>query len=263
MAVVLTALLAVPFMAWAVPVISATGATSPAIPVPLGTQILWDQSDSKGLAYASQNFVASLDACDIYGADDFIVGEGWSIGAIHVIGLITGGAGLSNATSLHWAIYADQGGFPAGYPGSGADPVWSISLAPGNAQVILRDSNSDVSLILSSPLSLPAGKYWLVFYANPSQQWFWATASSLNNDVAELINPGRCFAIGGGWVKILEAPICSTSHDFAFRLDGIGAGPGPDGRTIPTLDQWGMLFFALILAAASFLVIRRRVSERR
>jgi hypothetical protein len=48
----------------------------------------------------------------------------------------------------------------------------------------------------------------------------------------------------------------TTDHDLAFRLDGqIAAG-------VPTLGQWGMIFFVLLLAAASVFILRRKVVAR-
>lgn len=70
------------------------------------------------------------------------------------------------ATSITWAIYADAGGRPAGYPGgTGASPIWSLTLAPDAPGVTPASNSLDVDLAAAgASLSLPVGKYWLVAY---------------------------------------------------------------------------------------------------
>ena len=272
-AVVLVALLAAPFaVSAATPQLSMTGSASQAPPLPpAGSEILWDQSLADSFGVASQDFGTGFSTYNTFSADDFTAGEDFQITAIHVMGMVSSGPGMSAASALHWAIYANNLGIPAGYPGDGA-PLWTISLPPDDPQVTLRSSNTGVSLTLTTPVSLPPGTYWLVFYPTMNfsffGQWFWATAVTNNVQVAQLINPSLCFGCGPDWVSI-QACAGASNHDLAFRLDGqqsgTGPGPGPEptqGTTIPTLNQWGVIFFVLLLVAASFMVIRRRVMDR-
>jgi len=274
-AVFLAALLAAPFAVWAaVPQLSMTGSPSLAPPPPpAGTEILWDQTLADNFGVASQEFPGAFSTYNTFSADDFTAGEDFEIGAIHVMGMVISGPGLSGASALNWEIYENNSGIPAGYPGGGA-PLWSISLPPNDPQVTLRSGNTGVSLTLTTPVSLPPGTYWLVFYPTMnfslSGQWFWATAGTNNVQVAQLINPSGCFGCGPNWVSI-QTCAGAISHDLAFRLDGLqseeeptpGPGPGPTQETnIPTLSQWGMIFFVLLLAVASFIVIRRKVLDR-
>jgi hypothetical protein len=262
MAVVLVILLAAPFMVFAAaPQRSATGTASPPLPLPLnGSTVLWDQSNTAANGVASQDFEAATESMSTFGADDFTNAQPWHIETIHVLGTVVTRTSLANASALHWEIYQNNGGVPAGFPGGGSAPLWSITLPPTDAQVTLTDSETDVTLALTSPIDLPPGVYWLVFY--PSMdftsfgQWFWSTATTANLQVAQMINPGGGFGQGIDWTNMQIFTGNVTEHDLAFRLDGqIAAG-------VPTLGQWGMIFFVLLLAAASFMVIRRRVMVR-
>jgi len=263
-AVVLAAVLAAPLLVLAaIPQISMAGSASQSPPLPeSGSEIIWDQTFAASFGVASQDFVGTaLSAYDVFSADDFTAGEDCQITAIHVMGMVAMGSGMSSASALHWEIYENSQGIPAGYPG-GAAPLWSISLPPNDPQVTLVSNNTGVSLILTTPVSLPPGDYWLVFYPTMDQQWFWATAVTNNLRIAQMINPSLCFGCGANWVSI-QTCAGATNHDLAFRLDGQQSGVGPfAGTDIPTFSQWGMIFFVLFLAAASFMVIRRRVKVR-
>jgi hypothetical protein len=244
----------------AAPQLSMTGSASMVPPLPSdGSEILWDQCYADSFGVASQDFIGTANsAYDVFSADDFTAGKDCQITAIHVMGMVSTGSGMSTASALHWEIYENNQGTPAGYPGGGA-PLWSISLPPNNPQVTLRSNNTGVSLNLTTPVSLPPGDYWLVFYPTLDQQWFWATAVTGNLQIAQLINPSLCFGCGPDWVSI-QTCAGASNHDLAFRLDGRQSGVLPlAGTTIPTLNQWGMILFVLFLAAASFMVIRRRI----
>jgi hypothetical protein len=226
---------------------------------------LWDQTVAAGFGVASQEFPGAFSTYNTFSADDFTAGQNCQITAIHVMGMVSTGSGVIGASALHWEIYENDIGVPAGYPGGGA-PLWSISLPPSDPQVTLRSNNTGVSLYLDTPVSLPPGNYWLVFYPTMDfssfGQWFWATASTSNLQIAQVINPSLCFGCGADWVSI-QTCAGASDHDLAFRLDGTQSGVGPlNGTIIPTLNQWGLLLFGILLAAVSFMVIRRRAMGR-
>jgi hypothetical protein len=259
--VVLLAVLVVPFMAAAAtPKVSLVHPGPPTVlPLPInGNVILWDQSDATLFGVASQEFPDQTDF-SVFAADDFITTERWDISTIYVLG-VSIAVGLNSATALNWAIYANDGGLPAGFPGGGAAPVWSISLPPTDPHVILSDANTNVRLNLSTPINLSPGTYWLIFYPTMSfsevGQWFWSTSTTTNGAIAQVINPGGGFGVGTDWLSIQDfAP--TSDHDLAFRLDGQISVIG-----IPTLNQWGVIFFVLFLTGVSLLLIRRKAIVR-
>jgi hypothetical protein len=151
-------------------------------------------------------------------ADDFVNPVPWSIGVIYVPGETIGS--LFNATALHWAIYADNGGKPDGYlNGSGNPPVWTLTLAPTDPQVTITNGNwfsspSNALLTLDTPVTLPPGHWWLVYYptmnhySNGSMQW--------HNLLYAVTSNGYHFQ----WTMPSWTEWRDGDHDFAFRLEG-------------------------------------------
>ena len=92
-------------------------------PVPLApAAVLLDQplSAVNQNAYVNQDF-SDLTTYSSYLADDFTNPLPWSLEKIFIPGNGWNGfTTLMNATSLTWAVYADAGGVPAGWPGGGA-----------------------------------------------------------------------------------------------------------------------------------------------
>ena len=133
--------------------------------------VLWNQPPAtSGWSVLSHDFEPNYDAYDAFSADDFVNDEPWTIETVFVPGNAwDAGCDLFCASELTWQIYADSGGAPDGDPaGGGNPPVWSISLAPTDAQVRLSTGVegwlSDVTLNLSTPVAVPPGTWWLTFY---------------------------------------------------------------------------------------------------
>jgi hypothetical protein len=190
--------------------------------------VLWDQplSGVNQNAYVDQDFTDVPDFSS-YLADDFVAADDWSIETIFVPGNGWNGfTTLMNATSLTWAVYEDNAGVPAGYPGGGDPAVWSISLAPTDSQVVITNGSggmpSNTTLNLTTPATIPAGTYWLVFY--PSMpfsgggQFGRQPADTLNGYTGQFINPGGGFGYGSNWQS--WAIIGATQQDIAFRIEG-------------------------------------------
>ncbi|MEJ5308968.1 MAG: carboxypeptidase regulatory-like domain-containing protein [Anaerolineae bacterium] len=200
-------------------------------PAAVNASVLWDQpvSASNTNAYANQDFETVNDAYDIFIADDFVNGEAWNISTIFVPGgLWNGGTSLMNATTLNWQIYADDGGKPAGDPwGNGAAPVWAVSLAPTDPQVVISMGTDglmgNTTVNLNVPALIPAGHWWLVFYPSMAfstggqfgRQW----SDTTNGAVAQVVNPGGGFGIPTTWSSA-QAAWGVSQQDFAFRLEG-------------------------------------------
>jgi hypothetical protein len=191
----------------------------PAAPNPLN--VLWDQyANWNSSDYASQDFEAAYDAYDIYAGDDFENAVPWTIDTIVTRGGWGSFVNLNNATAIHWYIYADYPGKPAGFPGDGTE-FWSLTLAPDDPQVGLGVyETEDVVLTLDTPISLPPGHWWLVFYpslefAQYGQYGWSGTADPIWGYAGMQANPNGGFGMGDDWWTN------SAGVDHMFRLEGV------------------------------------------
>jgi len=189
--------------------------------------VLWDQplSATNLNAYANQDF-SDMPAYTNFGVDDFVASNNWVIESIFVPGNGWNGfTTLMNASALNWAIYADAAGLPAGYPGNGA-PVWSLSLAPTDAQVTITNGSgglpSNTLLTLDVPGNLPAGTYWLFFYPtmpfSGGGQFGNQASDTANGYIGKWINPGGGFGSGTTWAN--WGGNTTGYEDIAFRIEG-------------------------------------------
>lgn len=162
-----------------------------------------------------------------YLADDFYVDGGWLIDEIFVPGGgWSGFTTLMNATSLNWKIYADDDGFPAGYPSDESTCVWSFSVAPSYSGVTIYDSvggeQASTLLELPSPLQLTTGRYWFVYYPvlnlNPDGRFGLMPSESMNGHMVKAINPNGGHGHGTEWQDWSE--FGGITRDFAFSFGG-------------------------------------------
>jgi V8-like Glu-specific endopeptidase len=208
--------------------------------------ILWDQpvSASSPSRRANQVFPNSqYSGYTCYLADDFLNTDTWLIKHVFVPGeLYNGGTSLANATTLHWRIYADNGGLPAGYPGGGAAPFWSLDLSTNDPQITLlnglQNNLSDTGITLENPLQLPAGTWWLMFYPTMNfsshGQFGRISSDTANLEIGKFINPGGEFGYGTNWMN-WDNVSSVTHHDLAFRLSGSVPGQAtPTPQPTPT-----------------------------
>jgi len=208
-------------------------------PVPVNNQpvnpnaVLWDQpvSAANQAAYVDQDF-PDFPAFSSFLADDFVNSGPWTINTIFIPGDFWNLATtFMNATSLHWAIYADNAGVPAGYPTGGAPPLWSIALPPTDPQITYSTGTggypSNTTLNLTTPVVLPPGHYWLMFYPTmgfgAAGQYGRQPADTTNGYVGQLINPGGGFGLGTSWQN--WTVLGATQQDIAFRLEGLAQAP--------------------------------------
>jgi photosystem II stability/assembly factor-like uncharacterized protein len=210
------------------------GAWARAIPEYTQGVILWDQpvSGMNTATYATQDFESPSDAFDIFLADDFTNSDARAIQTIFVPGrLFANGRTLMNARALHFKIYNDASGVPAGDPsGRGNPPVWQLSVPPSDARITLNNGildslPSDVTLNLTSPLILGPGTYWLVFYPEmdytPHGQYGRNISVTANGYEAMVINPGGGFNFPTNWTSIRDGSTWNlTEQDLAFQLVG-------------------------------------------
>lgn len=210
--------------------------------------VLWDQplSSVNQNAYVDQDF-NDFPTYSSFLADDFVNGEAWSIGTIFIPGNGWNGfTTLMNASALTWQIYADNAGVPVGNPaGGGTPPVWTLTLAPTNPQVTISAGTggfpSNTTLTLTTPVALPAGHWWLVFYPTmpfSSGQYGRQPSDTTNGYTTQFINPGGGFGLGTAWQN--WSAVGATQQDMAFRLESGGPVVGipwlsenPTSGTIP------------------------------
>ena len=191
--------------------------------------VLWNQplSTVDQNAYINQDF-PDVPTYSTYLADDFTATNTWNIETIFVPGNGWNGfTSLTNATALNFMIFVDDGGVPAGDPAGGGElPVWALSVPPTDAQVVLSNGSSglpsDVTLTLTTPVSLPAGHYWLVYYPtlpfSGGGQFGRQPADTTNGYTGQLINPGGGLGLGTDWQA--WTVLGGTLPDIAFRLEG-------------------------------------------
>jgi hypothetical protein len=195
---------------------------------------LWDQPLSSFITVtytvADQAF-PDAPSYSSFLTDDFTNSVPWAITKIFVPG--SGGNGftsLLNATQLTWQLYFNSAGFPDGDPSvGGIPPVWNLTLPPIDPQVTITSGSggkpSDVTLTLASPLVLPPGTYWLVFYPTmnfaPYGQYGRQPSDTSNGSMGKFINPGGAFGFGTAWQD--WTVISPTLTDIAFRLEGSAA----------------------------------------
>ena len=193
------------------------------------TSVLWDQplSTVNQAAYVNQEF-PDYPTSSSFLADDFVADVPWMIDAIFVPGDGWNGfSTLLNATALTFMIYEDAGGVPAGDPsGGGAPPIWALTILPTDPHITITNGYSgypsNTLLTLDSPMPIPAGHYWLIFYPTLNFTNFGQhgrqPADTTNGLTAQFINPGGAFGYGTVWQPwTILGPV---QTDMAFRIEG-------------------------------------------
>jgi len=190
--------------------------------------VLWQQDISSNTsAYVNQVFPDEPTASSFL-ADDFTNTEHWRITSIYVPG--NGWnyfSTFANATSLNWEIYGDDNGTPDGDPlGGGNPPVWSLSLAPDDPQITITNGiggyPTNTRVDLDTPVILPPGTWWLIFYPDMSfstgGQYGRHLSDTTNGSPGMFINPGNYFGYGTDWQS--AAVLAGSDYDLAFTLEG-------------------------------------------
>jgi len=206
--------------------------TAPLTNVPTSGNIeavLWDQplSSFNQLAYADQEFLDAPTSSSFL-ADDFTNPVPWQITSIFIPGdLWNPPTSLMNATALTWQLYFEASGLPDGDPaGSGNYPIWNLTLPPSDPRVTITNGTSgypsNTLLTLTSPVLIPPGTYWLVFYPTMNYgaygQYGRQPSDTTNGSMGKFINPGNGFGYGTGWLD--WTVLGPTQTDIAFRLEG-------------------------------------------
>ena len=167
-------------------------------------------SQDDGISNVSQNFEAQFDQYDSRAADDFRLTETCTIQEVDVIGTFFNGIGP--AASVDIRFYVDDAGTPGARRAHRPHQDYTAAQFTGNLKVVL-----------SSPVRLRAGTYWISVRANmdfdSAGEWGWNTRAPGNGAVAKWKNAGDGFNTGCRTYQ--DLPTCYPADqgpDLAFAL---------------------------------------------
>lgn len=148
----------------------------------------------------------------LYIAEDFELNTQTSIGAIKVYGWSAFDF-QSALRGVNLYLYVDDHGKPDGNPALTNSEIFKVELDKNeNGLHISKDQVNNMFLYnftinteesTGSPLSLQAGRYWLVaapqldadiFNENESNLWFWSASTSINGYEPQIIDPSENIA---------------------------------------------------------------------
>ena len=235
--------------AFAVQPLRSVASAPAAIPVHEGA-VLYDQTDNLGAnSITSQNFEAASDAFDNAAADDFEVPAGlaWTVNEVFVPGVYFNGPGP--AASVDVNFYADSGGLP------GAVECTAAGVVP-------TDAAGSFNIALAAPCVLSEGAHWVSVIANmdfaPGGQWGWTERTVQSFSPSAWQNPGGGFGTPcTTWGARAGLCLVGTDPDLGFTLFGTESAVA-SLIEVPTLGGWGLTALAILLAAGSLRLLRRR-----
>jgi subtilisin family serine protease len=152
--------------------------------------------------FTSAVFTDETDPPAIFSSESFmIVGR---VTSLFTEGYTVSGAALATvATSLHWSIFPDAIGHPAGNPQTSPGmAVWSYSSAPNGPGVSTAGNGIllDFDAAGQTGVVLPFGRYWLVVHATTpfASRWLWFGSPRGNGSARQIV-----IEPGGAWSSLL------------------------------------------------------------
>lgn len=176
-------------------------------------------------------------------AEDFAVPSGleWNITNVRLSGFLSGGS-PNDVNALAVAVFADAGGVPG-------TEIWGARIE--------GSGSADTNLVFPETLTLQSGTYWISIYGvfdasfGPPDRWNWSLSNDLVGSESMFIDEGDVFGAGlTSWVG--AASIIGIPPSTLFALDGTSQVP------IPTLGEWGMIVFVVMLIGAALFMSRRQ-----
>lgn len=181
-----------------------------------------------------------------YSADDFKLTEETAMDSLTVYGFSASDAYVQNGflVSVHFHIYADANGEPAGDPsdeGTGEfemnvsvdDPALNITKTAPDQEGDATNYAFTVDVpqaMEADQVTLPAGTYWIVAFAelstdvsgaNPNApQWNWWTSTNTFGNGPKLTDPENLNGVGPGWSDINEILGSQDYNALAFSVYG-------------------------------------------
>ncbi|WP_244243989.1 S8 family serine peptidase [Marilutibacter alkalisoli] len=175
-------------------------------------------SDNGSIGSGSRSGYFTDQGTGTYAADDFVMTETGRIDFMAARGFVVGANDadpMSIASSMTWAIYADDGGKPAGYPKMDPDTaLWSHTAGPGapghgfSSRWVTFDPSA-----AGEEVMLPPGTYWLhVHFDTPfANRWAWyQSAQGVGSQAQGVVSPET----GNVW-----GPTSATNPGLAFQVN--------------------------------------------
>jgi len=136
------------------------------------------------------------------------------------------GAALNNGKKIHFEIYADNAGEPAGNPETGAPSyLWNFVATVGTTPgVSVANSTISIDLVAAGATvtALPPGRYWITVYPElpySSSRWAWFESKTTFGHNAHVINPLGDFGFGTVWTDVTDSAYGSTFPGMAVHIE--------------------------------------------
>jgi subtilisin family serine protease len=193
--------------------------------------LVHDESDDFGFMSAASDY-SIADNGGIYEADDFVLTAPSKIHTIRTLGWDFNES-LFLQPAFSWAIYADQGGHPAGDPEtSPGNALWTYTTTPAAIGVTFPIYNiwTWYSLDLDATgqnLTLPAGHYWLSVWPTYTNdigpvgnynRWTWWVNYPVRDLPSMIISPTGLQGQPTTWTALNS--LNQFAADLVFQIDG-------------------------------------------
>lgn len=190
-----------------------------------GVLVALDQPSADAYGFTSVKYTGlGASDTDFYAADDFVVtgNAPVDLGKIVAPGFTQSNtlASFGATLPLHWRVYADASGVPAGNPDAASPAaVWGHDGTAGSTGVSVTGDTISLDLVAAGlHTALPAGHYWMVVYpelpcadagSGCANQWYWLTSAIGSGGVPVSIAPP---SVTPDWTPI------PTSNGLGFAL---------------------------------------------
>ena len=186
--------------------------------------VLYSQYDNAGANSSnSQDFESGFATFTDELADDFVVpgGQTWSVQTVDAQGVYFNGSGP--ALSFNVRFYNDSSGMPGSLVQSLLGQPFTVA-------------SNDFTINLTSPVSLPAGHYWMSVQARMDfgvgGEWGWTDRTVTGNDAAMWQNPGGGFGVCPTWTLKTTCIPTASGPDQVFSLSGTTGSTAPPDYSI-------------------------------
>ena len=183
------------------------------------------------------------DDTGVYSADDFVLTGETTISTMFFGGFVNNQDLPDIATAIEVQIFTDNGGVPNGHPEDGlGSAVASLNIPIADASLDLTDDGIGIDVVAAngSPISLPAGTYWVTVYpvnaaaAFATDRWNWFAGTPANGSLAHLIDPSNFFGGGTDWTDLISLGVDASLAALNYRMDTMSTCGAPWLSVTPT-----------------------------